>query len=84
MLSAYKEPFFNGTRYGPFIGPFAIKNVRPKNGWKSLRLTEVDFSSSKMVIFCSEEKMTGVCNQILPLTRVGQVEVRTYYIKIII
>ena len=84
MLSAYKKPFFQGTRYGPFIGPFALKKVRPKNGWKSLRLTEVDFSSAKMVVFCSEEKMNGVCNQILPPTRVGQVMVRTYCIKIFI
>lgn len=75
MLSAYEKPFFNGTRYGPFVGPFAIKKVRPKNGWESLRLTEVDFSSAKVVIFCSEEKMTGVCNQILPPTRVDQVMV---------
>ena len=79
MLSAYEKPFFEGTRYGPFVGPFVLKKVRPENGWKSLRLTDVDFSSAKMITFCSEQKMAGVCNQIIPPTRAGEVMVRRFF-----
>ena len=79
MLSAYEEPNFEGTRYGPFVGPFVLKKVRPEGEWKSLRLTDVDFSSAKMITFCSEQKMSGVCNQILPPTSAGEVIVRPFF-----
>lgn len=79
MLSAYEKPLFEGTRYGPFVGPFILKKVRPVDRWKSIRLTDVDFSSAKLIIFCSEQKLAGVCNQILPPTRAGEVMVRPFF-----